>query len=340
MVWIMSGRRTASLLMIVQALSAMLVVYMHRDITSWMLAGGMFALAFMIYLVMIVSVKANDDIEKHDGFENIPVVAIGANHPANHNGPEAAAGTNQSVGDKQGTLIASEARQWLIRYFETHLQKLTQSIEASIQDMARAGEVAKASGQSVERGKQAVGSTFDAIEQILEYMDKSFATYQKLSVQSEMISDIVVNIQGIANQTNLLALNAAIEAARAGEAGRGFAVVAGEVRRLAERANLSSKEIGEIAADLKGTSHTAINDAQKALSSTQAGAEKARQALAAMDEITDGAKKRLVIVKQIAEAMEQQYRMGNSLAEETSHLFERASDGRLIQGARRPSLIK
>ena len=54
-------------------------------------------------------------------------------------------------------------------------------------------------------------------------------------------------IDDIAYQTNLLALNAAIEAARAGDHGRGFAVVAAEVRKLAERSQVASREIGEVA---------------------------------------------------------------------------------------------
>ena len=73
----------------------------------------------------------------------------------------------------------------------------------------------------------------------------SGASNETLKFMQE-IADKIGIIGEISRETNILALNAAVEAARAGEHGKGFAVVAAEVRKLAERSQVSAVEIDEL----------------------------------------------------------------------------------------------
>lgn len=102
-----------------------------------------------------------------------------------------------------------------------------------------------------ETGSAAVDVTATSMRTLREHASGTESAMRLLEERSIAVSEILNAIDEIADQTNLLALNAAIEAARAGEHGRGFAVVADEIRKLAERASGSTKEITEILSGIR-----------------------------------------------------------------------------------------
>ena len=90
-----------------------------------------------------------------------------------------------------------------------------------------------------------------------------------LEARSDEIGQIVEVLDDVTSETNNLSLNAAIEASRAGAQGKGFGLVAEEVRKMAERASSSTKDIGAYFE----TIGTATSDATRAIETVRSIAD-------------------------------------------------------------------
>ncbi len=170
-------------------------------------------------------------------------------------------------------------------------------------DAAQSADRAKGNAQSGAAGvREAVASIGRVKETILELKE----TMTSLGRQAEDIGQVLGVISDIADQTNLLALNAAIEAARAGEAGRGFAVVADEVRKLAEKTMVATKQVGDSLRSIQERARENVAAVDAAAGDIVESATMAESSGKSMDEIVEIVQQTALEVASIATASEEQ----------------------------------
>ena len=163
--------------------------------------------------------------------------------------------------------------------------QLSQVIQ-QVADNARNGASgASQATQTARQGTETVTASIEGMGVIKAKVDLSTQKVQEMGNRSEQIGAIINTIEDLASQTNLLALNAAIEAARAGEHGKGFAVVAEEVRKLAEKSTVATKEIGDLIQQVQNTVSEAITAMRESADEVDNGVERASQSGNALNDI-------------------------------------------------------
>jgi methyl-accepting chemotaxis protein len=182
--------------------------------------------------------------------------------------------------------------------------------------------------QNTENAQQTEKIALQAAEDIKKV---GVASDQTLKFMHD-IADKVSIIGEIARQTNILALNAAVEAARAGEHGRGFAVVAAEVRKLAERSQVSAVEIDS----LTKTSVRATEESGKLLTALAPWIEKTAKLVqeisaasmeqnSGADQVNNAIQQLNQITQQNAAASEEMATSSEELAGQSQQLMEMIS---------------
>ncbi|RMH05939.1 MAG: hypothetical protein D6704_08430 [Nitrospirae bacterium] len=152
----------------------------------------------------------------------------------------------------------------LIERFQTIAQRARAQVEETTQ-LFGAMTDAQGDGQpTVARLLDETRATMEMfVQEVIKTSQismKAVAVMEQATDSTASISQMVEEVEFIADQTRLLALNAAIEAARAGEHGRGFAVVADEVTKLANRSGHAVTRIRELTEGVRSSTEAAMRE--------------------------------------------------------------------------------
>ncbi|MRN55380.1 methyl-accepting chemotaxis protein [Paenibacillus monticola] len=187
--------------------------------------------------------------------------------------------------------VIQEVAQGMVDQFKGSEQsaRATEELAIGLQRIAESSvavsDQAETVNSEVQAGYLEIQSTLQQMTIIITTANQTAELIGALTEQSVQIGQIVDVISEIANQTGLLSLNASIEAARAGEHGRGFGVVANEVKKLAERTNISVVNIVELIARIQSSTTSAGQSMKKSIVEIDAGMNKMKNVGTAFEHI-------------------------------------------------------
>jgi methyl-accepting chemotaxis protein len=214
----------------------------------------------------------------------------------------------------------ADMQQGQIQNVSAAVTELTSSAESVAADTAKAANTARDTETAGQNGSQLISQAVESMHRIREAVAATSGAINSLSSKTDAIGGIVQIINDIADQTNLLALNAAIEAARAGEHGRGFAVVADEVRKLAERTTVATKQIVDSISEVRNESEGAVKRVAEGISTVETGVKQTETVGTELRKVIDQTSELAAVVQTIAQAAEQQKAALQGIAQSTTEV--------------------
>ncbi|TAN70413.1 MAG: HAMP domain-containing protein [Methylobacter sp.] len=158
------------------------------------------------------------------------------------------------------TQVASGSTETATAVSETTatVEEVKQTVQLANQKAKRVSGSAQQVAQVSQTGRQSVEELIAGMDRIREQTASAAESIVRLSEQSQVIGEIILTVNDLAEQSNLLAVNAAIEAAKAGEQGKGFAVVAQEIKSLAEQSKQATAQVRAILGDIQKATGAAV----------------------------------------------------------------------------------
>jgi methyl-accepting chemotaxis protein len=222
-----------------------------------------------------------------------------------------------------------------IREIASSIESLSASsgeiASALLQVNATINEIQQSADQSVrfadtvsteasEKGMKAAETAMEGMQSIKKSVGTLSEVINKLGTHSEAIGSVVNVIDEVTDQTTLLSLNAAILAAQAGEHGSGFSVVASEIKDLADRTSMSTKEITELIANVQSEVRNSVQMAAEGLKSVEGGIKLVSEVSAALRSIQNSSEASTEMAKTIQRATTEEARAIQQITEATNNM--------------------